>query len=158
MNYISTQWFDVRGTRYYDAKALVNEGRLSAGTILQLKHQPDNPHDGNAVQVIETVTGRMIGHIPHEHAAVVGTRLRQGQITHVDVGSVETMKRYPKIRIRVTYSFPESDSRSSAQTKSDDTRPRPEMRTGTARPESDHESAIVVVMVLASLAIAYCHR
>jgi hypothetical protein len=158
MNYVSTQWFDVRGTRYYDAKALVNEGRLRAGTLLQLKHQPDNPHDGNAVQVIEMFTGRMIGHIPREHAGVVGTRLRQGQITHVDVGSVETMRRYPKIRIRVTYSFPECDSRSPGQPKSDDTRPIPEMQTSTASTESEHASAILVFMVLVTLAIAYCHR
>ncbi len=157
MNSASTQWFDVRGTKYYDAKALVHEGRLRAGTPLLLKHQPDNPHDGNAVQVIEAETGRMLGHLPREHAMLVGNRLRRGQITHVRVSSVERMTLYPKIRICITYSISESESLVPDQPMSDHARYNADIRTGSVRATgSDRASSMLALMVIVALAITYC--
>ena len=48
----------------------------SAGDVVELVRQPDNPHDPNAVRVVWS--GRMIGHLPRCDAAVVAPRMDAG--------------------------------------------------------------------------------
>jgi len=53
----------VKGTRYYKATELLQKGSLSLGLPIRLEHQPNNPHDKNAVAVRVKRTGAMLGHI-----------------------------------------------------------------------------------------------
>jgi hypothetical protein len=59
----------VKGTRYYKAGELLQKGSLSSGLAIRLEHEPDNPHDTNAVAVRVERTGALLGHISRELAA-----------------------------------------------------------------------------------------
>lgn len=67
--------FPVKGSYYYDGARAFSELRLPVGQNLQIKAEPENPHDPNALQIWlppETPTGSalLLGYIPRQLARI----------------------------------------------------------------------------------------
>ena len=63
------------GLRYHDAAQVWHE--LRVGDALELRREPDNPHDANAVSV--SWRGRKLGYLPRRENAAVAWGLDRGQ-------------------------------------------------------------------------------
>lgn len=63
------------GLRYHDAAQVWQE--LRVGDALELRREPDNPHDANAVSV--SWRGRKLGYLPRRENAAAAWGLDRGQ-------------------------------------------------------------------------------
>jgi len=68
----------VAGAGQHHADALQNE-RVEPGSALQLRRDPDNPHDPNAIAVHPTDGGEQVGWVPRELAAELAPELDAGK-------------------------------------------------------------------------------
>ena len=68
----------VTGTYYYNGVRLYNGGLLRPDQEVELKPEPENPHDGNAVSV--RYKGEKIGHLSREMAAKYQPLIMQGSL------------------------------------------------------------------------------
>lgn len=93
----------VKGTRYYKATELLKRGSLLSGLAIRLEHQPDNPHDKNAVAVRVKKTGAMLGHISRELAPKYSALIDSGDIIEASVANVEKTGTNINIDIRIVY-------------------------------------------------------
>lgn len=93
----------VKGTRYYKAAELLQKGSLSSGLSIRLEHQPDNPHDNNAVAVLVKSTGAMLGHISKELAHKYSALINSGNILEASIASITKEGAYIKIDVRIVY-------------------------------------------------------
>lgn len=68
-------WADVevRGLRHYTNWTEV--GSLEPGELLELRREPENPYDENAVQVIRILSGQMLGYVQRDYARIVSPLL-----------------------------------------------------------------------------------
>lgn len=93
----------VKGTRYYRAAELLQRGSLSSGMAVRLEHQPDNPHDRNAVAVKVKRTGAMLGHVSRELAPKYAELINSGKIVEASIANVDKNGTYINVEIRVVY-------------------------------------------------------
>lgn len=93
----------VKGTRYYKAAELLQKGSLSLDLPIRLKHQPDNPHDKNAVAVLVKRTGAMLGHISKELAPKYAALINSGEILEANIANITKEGAYINIDVRVVY-------------------------------------------------------
>lgn len=93
----------VKGTRYYKAVELLQKGSLSSGLPIRLEHQPDNPHDKNAVSVRVKRTGEMLGHISKELAPKYAALINSGKIVGASIANITKEGAYINIDVRVVY-------------------------------------------------------
>jgi len=93
----------VKGTRYHKAAELLQEGSLSSGLAIRLEHEPDNPHDKNAVAVRVERTGAMLGHISRELAAKYVALLNSGKVIEAEITNIVKDGAYTNIDVRVVY-------------------------------------------------------
>lgn len=74
----------IKGSFYYDADLAEASGWLIAGCALQLKCEPDNIHDQNAVQIFVPLLHRdqaaLVGYIPYRHSLAVSKLLKHPEI------------------------------------------------------------------------------
>lgn len=68
----------VTGTYYYNGVRLYNRGLLKPDQEVELKPEPENPHDRNAVSV--RYKGKKIGHLSREMAAKYQSLIMQGSL------------------------------------------------------------------------------
>jgi hypothetical protein len=61
--------------------------RCRVGELLRLEHEPDNPHDSNAIRVLRR-DGGQIGYLPRDFAAEVVSRRAKGLNYHAVVAGV----------------------------------------------------------------------
>lgn len=68
-------WADVevRGLRHYTNWTEVES--LEPGELLELRREPENPYDENAVQVIRILSGQMLGYMQRDYARIVSPLL-----------------------------------------------------------------------------------
>lgn len=102
-----TVHISVRGTRYYKAAESWEKRLLKPGSQIRLVHEPDNPHDENAVAVRLTSTGEMLGHIPRELAPRYASLLNSGCILEVTVESASRSIDGVKLLIQILYDEPQ---------------------------------------------------
>ena len=93
----------VKGTRYYKAALLLQRGSLMPGLIIRLEHQPNNPHDKNAVAVRVKRTGAILGHVSRELARKYATLVDDEKIIEASISSIEKKGEYININVRVVY-------------------------------------------------------
>ncbi|MGW5051745.1 HIRAN domain-containing protein [Actinokineospora sp. NPDC004072] len=63
-------------SHYFDTlRALTGSGTSERVTVAELRREPDNPYDANAVQVL--IDGRVVGYLPRAAAAAYQPALRQ---------------------------------------------------------------------------------
>jgi hypothetical protein len=74
------------GFRYHDAAQVWQE--LRVGDALELRREPDNPHDASAVSV--SWRGRKLGYLPRRDNAVVAWGLDRGQRLGARISRVAT--------------------------------------------------------------------
>jgi hypothetical protein len=95
----------VRGTRYYQAGAVIAAGRLQIGTPLRLVPRPDNPYDSSAVE-IRLTDGTMLGHVPRERSAEFFAHVRAGHVAAARIRSAHGMAPRIEIQVEVEFSVP----------------------------------------------------
>ena len=93
----------VRGTKYYKAAELFRRGSLSSGVTILLEHQPDNPHDKNAVAVKIKKTGAMLGHVSRELAPKYADLIDEEKIIEASIFRADNNGKYINIDVRVVY-------------------------------------------------------
>lgn len=93
----------VKGTRYYKAAELLQRASLSSGLPIRLEHQPDNPHDKDAVAVRVKRTGAMLGHISRELAPKYAALVNSGEIIEASIANIKKEGAYINIDVRVVY-------------------------------------------------------
>jgi hypothetical protein len=67
----------VAGARHYDAA--IADPRITPGITVELRPEPNNPYDSDAVGVWETIDGTQLGHIPADVCCDVSARIRAGE-------------------------------------------------------------------------------
>ena len=97
----ATTTITVRGARFHQAGQLLRKGSLSAGTEVRLEHQPDNPHDRNAVAILVKSTGAMLGYVSKELAPKYSALANAGKIIEATVTKVANDG--TKIDVRVVF-------------------------------------------------------
>jgi len=77
----------LRGVHFrpLSAKEVVNH--LQAGTRLTLEREPGNPHDENAIRVVEPESGEFIGYVAKENAAEIAPLMDSGTAFEATVDS-----------------------------------------------------------------------
>ena len=103
-----TTSFSVNGSRFYHASDALKNGTLAVGAGIRLIHQPENPHDKNAVAVLLEQTGSMLGHVPRDLAPRYASLLNRGHI-EASVASVSQLSGNIELVIRVSYQKPDED-------------------------------------------------
>lgn len=98
---IVVQSSPLAGFRHYHAPKLW--GEISPGDELQLKREPDNPHDRNAVRV--EWRSLMLGYVPRAQNAAVARQLDHGTPLAARVSRVE-LTRAPNRRIEFEIYLP----------------------------------------------------
>ncbi len=93
----------VKGTRYYKVTELLQRGSLLSGLAIRLEHQPDNPHDKNAVAVRVKTTGAMLGYVSRELAPKYSALIADGKIIEASTANLENNGAYINIDIRIVY-------------------------------------------------------
>lgn len=93
----------IKGTQYYDARALFSAGDLKAGVAVELIPEPDNPYDKNAVSVREGRSGRKLGHLPRQSAAKYVGLLKAKSVTSAKIVSIAKVGELIGIEIEIVY-------------------------------------------------------
>jgi hypothetical protein len=99
----ATANLSVKGTSYYKAAELLQNGALSSGLAIRLQHQPNNPHDKNAVAVLVKMSGAMLGHISKELAPKYAALLNSGSIIEASIANIDRNGAHINIDVRVVY-------------------------------------------------------
>lgn len=99
----------IKGTYYYGAKVLHDSGRLKAGANVRLVHEPNNPHDKNAVAIYEAVSGEKLGHVGREHAEKYAILADKSKIASARISEVQKDKN-GRLRIYVLVSYQDQAS------------------------------------------------
>jgi HIRAN domain len=73
-----------------DRQAIIPHCRV--GELLVLEHEPDNPHDVNAIRVLRE-TGEQIGYLEREFAGQVVSRSAKGQNFHAVIAGIGRPRR-----------------------------------------------------------------
>lgn len=68
----------IKGMWVYEAQREYANGNLVIGAPVELRREPNNPFDPNAVEIVLHKTGSMLGHIPREEAKYISELLLQG--------------------------------------------------------------------------------
>lgn len=69
---------DLVGTGY-EGRAVHFE-TMNCGELVELRRNPDNPYDSNAIEVFNSLS-ESLGHIPSEHASILAPGLDQGLVS-----------------------------------------------------------------------------
>lgn len=93
----------VKGTKFYEASDLLQQGTLSSGLAIFLEHQPDNPYDKNAIAVRIKNNGAMLGHLSRGAAPKYAALILESKILDASVAKVEKNGDYISIYVRVVY-------------------------------------------------------
>jgi hypothetical protein len=107
LNMRATGNLSVKGTRYYKAAELLQKRSLSSGLAIRLEHEPDNPHDKNAVAVRVKRTGAMLGHISRELAGKYLALLNARNVIDAEITNIAKDGADIKIDVRVVYEQPD---------------------------------------------------
>ena len=99
----------VKGTKYYKAAELFQQGSLSPGVAIRLQHQPENRHDTNAVAVKIKRTGTMLGYLSRELAPKYAAILNEGNGYEASICDAEKNGSYIKINVQVVYEKPDKE-------------------------------------------------
>lgn len=93
----------VTGTYYYNGVRLYKAGLLRPDQKVELKPEPENPHDGNAVSV--RYKGEKIGHLTREMAAKYQPLIMQGSLKNsvISTCSLNESGQALNLLVRVTY-------------------------------------------------------
>lgn len=93
----------VTGTYYYNGVRLYKAGLLTPDQKVELKPDPENPYDGNAVSV--RYKGDMIGHLTREMAAIYQPLIMQGSLKDsvISTCSLNSSGKALDLLVRVTY-------------------------------------------------------
>ena len=84
------------GFTYHEAPQLF--ARLSEGDALDLRREPDNPHDKNAIRV--EWRGHLLGYVPRRHNAALAWTLDRGERASA---RVSRLREHPNPRERVEF-------------------------------------------------------
>jgi len=68
----------LRGLSFRPTSAKEAVHRLAEGARLTLEREPGNPHDENAIRVMEPESGEFIGYIAREHAGDIAFQMDSG--------------------------------------------------------------------------------
>ena len=93
----------LKGTRYYEAPTLYKANRLSSGLQVNLKREPNNPHDDNAVAVALSSSNQMLGHLPRELAPKYSKLITNGRLVTSVISEVTLDEGYLQIKVRIGY-------------------------------------------------------
>ena len=93
----------VTGTYYYNGVRLYKGGLLKSDQKVELKPEPENPHDRNAVSV--RYKGEKIGHLTREMAAKYQPLIMQGSLKDsvISTCSLNESGQALDLLVRVTY-------------------------------------------------------
>ena len=96
----------VKGTRHYKADAAFNAGRLKYGTPIELRPEPDNRVDPNAVEVLLNYSDKL-GHISKDIAPKYQKLCFSGSILSATIESADKTTDYSirglDVRVKITY-------------------------------------------------------
>lgn len=81
--------FKIMGTQYYKATELFRQDSLVPNIAVRLEHQPNNPHDKNAVAVKLKETGAMLGHLSRELAPKYAELINSGKVIEAKITNVK---------------------------------------------------------------------
>ena len=95
--------FEVKGTRYYEAKAEVAATRAREKSEIKFERDPANQYDSNAVRVLLAQNGAFLGHVPQTISAQVSAQIRVGAVKKAYIRSITRNLDY--LEIKVTYEF-----------------------------------------------------
>lgn len=98
----------VRGTHIYQAVATFKNGSLKHNSEVYLKHNPENPHDKNAVEIRLMPSGAMLGHVSKEIAPKYAKLSDTDSICKAYVSSADLENNYIDLRIVVIYEVEET--------------------------------------------------
>ncbi len=101
----------VKGTYYYKALELSQNGMLSIGLEVRLVHEPDNPYDKYAVAVLLKKTGDKLGHISRKSAPKYAALVNSGSLIEAKISDISQGDASVSVNIRVLYD--ESDDKLS---------------------------------------------
>lgn len=75
----------VHGSHYYESLPLIDDGKLRVGEILQLKREPHNEYDANAIEIL-TQDNIKIGYVPKKNNLILANLMDQRcqLIAHID--------------------------------------------------------------------------
>ena len=101
----------VAGMAYHQAEQAMDS--LQAGCVLQLRREPDNPHDTLAIEVL-TASGVKLGYVPQNRNPVLARLMDAGQVLEARVVSLGTFPRdpqpwqtaAPEVRLRIDWRTP----------------------------------------------------
>ncbi|TMQ47311.1 MAG: hypothetical protein E6K73_13840 [Candidatus Eisenbacteria bacterium] len=68
-----------------DRQAIIQ--KCDVGELLVLEHEPDNPHDINAIRVLRE-SGEQIGYLPRDFAGQVVSRIAKGYDFHAAIAGI----------------------------------------------------------------------
>jgi len=74
-----TKTLPIRGMWAYEAQRECDKANLLVGAAVELRREPDNPHDPNAVAIVLRYTGSKLGYIPREIAKDLSKWLLKGE-------------------------------------------------------------------------------
>lgn len=94
---------EVKGTRYYDAKAEVSAKRAREKSEINFQRDPANQYDSNAVRVLLAQNGAFLGHVPQSMSAHVSSQILTGVIKKAHIRSITNNSDY--LEIKVTYEY-----------------------------------------------------
>jgi hypothetical protein len=95
--------FEVKGTRYYEAKAEVSAKRAREKSEINFQRDPANQYDSNAVRILLAKNGAFLGYVPKTMSAHVSSQILAGVIKKAHIRSV--VKNPDYLEIKITYEF-----------------------------------------------------
>ncbi|RMF18090.1 MAG: hypothetical protein D6761_03320 [Candidatus Dadabacteria bacterium] len=81
--------YPVAGFQYYEGMALLRRGQLVEGQPVELRAEPGNPYDANAVEVWVQPEGAKLGYLPRAQNVTVQRLLLGGADVRASLASVE---------------------------------------------------------------------
>lgn len=106
----------VSGTHIYQAVATFKNGSLKQNSEVYLKHNPENPHDKNAVEIHLMPSGAMLGHISKKIAPKYAKLSDTDSICKAYVSSVDLENNYVDLIIVVIYEAEETRNHKNEST------------------------------------------
>lgn len=84
----------------------MQSGSLYPGCAIRLEHQPNNPHDSNAIAVKLAASGGMLGHLPREEAPAYAAAIKAGFKFNTTIIEAAYSGDYLEIYIRINWEQP----------------------------------------------------
>ena len=107
----------VKGTRYYGAPKLYEIGQLKRGAEVFLEHDPNNPHDKNAVEVRLNNGRVMLGHVSRDLAPKYVGLLRQQKVVSSVIFDADLKGKHLNVKIQTIYEETEQESFAKKHTR-----------------------------------------